>query len=191
MPHAEIALVVSSDPAAFARERAKAAGIPTCVVDAEHFTHGDVFDKAAYAAALFEKLTEAQIDVVVLAGFLVIVDEPVLSAYSGRIINVHPSLIPAFCGDGFFGLFVHEAALERGVKITGATVHLVNTIIDGGRILRQKAVDVRETDTPATLQRRVMEEAEWVILPQALEELCATLPCGGVAGGLTEAFITL
>ncbi|MDR2491068.1 MAG: phosphoribosylglycinamide formyltransferase, partial [Spirochaetaceae bacterium] len=139
LPHAELALVAASDPSAGALERAKAAGIPACVVNAAHFTRQDFFDKAAYSAALFEKLAEVQIDVVVLAGFLVIVDEPVLSAYSGRILNVHPSLIPAFCGDGFFGLFVHEAALACGVKITGATVHLVNSITDGGRILRQKA----------------------------------------------------
>ena len=177
LPHAEIALVVSSDPAAYALERAQAAGIPACVINAESFTCHDFFDKAAYSTVLAETLAQSKIDVVVLAGFLVIVDEPVLSAYNDRIINVHPSLIPAFCGDGFFGLFVHESVLQRGVKITGATVHLVNSITDGGRILRQKAVDVRETDTPETLQRRVMEEAEWVILPQALEELCA----GGTA----------
>jgi phosphoribosylglycinamide formyltransferase-1 len=120
-----------------------------------------------------ETLRKNEIEFVVLAGFLVIIGSAVLSAYKNRIINVHPSLIPSFCGDGFYGLAVHAAALRRGVKITGATVHLVNEIVDGGKIIAQKAVEVDGGDTPETLQQRVMEQAEWIILPKALESLCA------------------
>ncbi|MDR0539430.1 MAG: phosphoribosylglycinamide formyltransferase [Spirochaetaceae bacterium] len=174
LPHSELSLVVSSEPDAYALRRAKEAGIPSRILSQSGFCRCDFFDKASYSQSLLQILDENRIDAVVLAGFLVILDEPLLSAYQGRIINVHPSLIPAFCGEGFHGLFVHEAALKRGVKISGATVHLVNNITDGGAILMQKAVAVRDDDTPETLQRRVMEEAEWVILPRALEALCAS-----------------
>ncbi|MDR0552304.1 MAG: phosphoribosylglycinamide formyltransferase [Spirochaetaceae bacterium] len=173
LPHAKISLVVSSEPAAYALERARKAQVETVVLPESDFYKDAYFDKNAYSQKLLSLLRQKQIDVVALAGFLVIVDEPVLSAYRGRIINIHPSLIPSFSGDGFYGLFVHEAALKRGVKITGATAHLVNEITDGGKILLQKAVEVRKDDTPETLQRRVMEEAEWIILPQALEMVCA------------------
>jgi phosphoribosylglycinamide formyltransferase-1 len=172
-PHLEIALVVSSDRDAFALERAKRAGIPRRVLDEKNYTNDGVFDGVKYDNALLEVLKSGQIDIVALAGFLVIVGDNVLTAYKNRIVNVHPSLIPSFCGEGFHGLAVHEAALKRGVKVTGATVHLVNEIIDGGRILAQKAVCVAEHDTPETLQRRVMEQAEWIILPETLEMLCA------------------
>jgi phosphoribosylglycinamide formyltransferase-1 len=172
-PHAEVALVVSSDRSAFALERAKRAGIAWAALDEADYTANEVFDGARYDDDLAAVLCENRIDVVVLAGFLVIVGSKVLNLYKDRIINVHPSLIPAFSGEGFHGLFVHEAALERGVKITGATVHFVNEITDGGKIIAQKAVEVLDGDTPETLQRRVMEEAEWIILPAALEALCA------------------
>ena len=173
MPHADIALVVSSDRNAFALERAKEACIARTVLDEMDYTDNDVFDGVRYDDDLALVLQKNSIDVVVLAGFLVIVGSKVLNLYKNRIINVHPSLIPSFCGDGFYGLFVHEAALNRGVKITGATVHFVNEITDGGKIIMQKAVEVMDGDTPETLQRRVMEQAEWIILPQALEALCA------------------
>ncbi|MDR2444387.1 MAG: phosphoribosylglycinamide formyltransferase [Spirochaetaceae bacterium] len=173
MPHADIALVVSSDRNAFALERAKEACIARTVLDEMDYMDNDVFDGVRYDDDLAMVLQKNSIDVVVLAGFLVIVGSKVLKLYKNRIINVHPSLIPSFCGDGFYGLFVHEAALNRGVKITGATVHFVNEITDGGKIIMQKAVEVMDWDTPETLQRRVMEQAEWIILPQALEALCA------------------
>jgi phosphoribosylglycinamide formyltransferase-1 len=173
LPHADIALVVSSDKSAFALERAKNAGIACSVLDEADYMYGAVFNGIQYDSDLVYVLKKNEIDVVVLAGFLVIIGGAVLSAYKNRIINVHPSLIPSFCGEGFYGLAVHDAALKRGVKITGATVHLVNEIIDGGKIIMQKAVDVGADDTPETLQRRVMEQAEWVILPKALEILCA------------------
>jgi phosphoribosylglycinamide formyltransferase-1 len=173
LPHVDIALVVSSDKNAFALERAKAACIARTVLDETDYTDNDVFDGVRYDDDLALVLQKNSIDVVVLAGFLIIVGSKVLNLYKNRIINVHPSLIPSFCGDGFYGLFVHEAALNRGVKITGATVHFVNEITDGGKIITQKAVEVMDGDTPETLQRRVMEQAEWIILPQALEALCA------------------
>lgn len=172
MPHADIALVVASKPGVKALERAAAAGIDATVLARRGFESA-----AAYDEALAALLRGQAIDVVVLAGFLTILGPAVLGAFPGRIVNVHPSLIPAFCGDGWYGLRIHEAALARGVKLTGATVHLVNEVTDGGRILLQKAVEVRPGDTPETLQRRVMEEAEWQLLPRAVEGLCAgTLP---------------
>ena len=171
LPGAQIVLVISSRPGVYALERAKAAGIPTAVIERKALSDAD-FD-----AALLEQLAGAQADLVVLAGFLSVIGPQVLAGYAGRIINVHPSLIPSFCGEGMYGLRVHRSALEKGVKVTGATVHLVNEIVDGGEILLQKAVDVLPGDTPETLQRRVMEQAEWVLLPQAVAMLCQ--PNGG------------
>ncbi|HWP80186.1 MAG TPA: phosphoribosylglycinamide formyltransferase [Candidatus Acidoferrum sp.] len=168
----DIALTVSSAAGAYALERAKAAGIEAVTLP-KHRTK-----QLAYSEALRDLLVEKEIDLVVLAGFLVVLREPMLSAFPERIVNVHPSLIPAFCGDGYYGLKVHEAALARGVKVTGATVHLVNEVTDGGRILLQKAVEVHEGDTPETLQRRVMEEAEWLLLPAAVRMLCAEIVSG-------------
>lgn len=165
LPSARLALVVSSRADAYALERAKAAGIPSAVV-----AKAKSEDLEAYGERLLAALRAQGIDLVVLAGFLVILPANVVRAFPDRILNVHPSLIPAFCGKGFYGLRVHEAALARGVKVTGATVHVVNEIPDGGPILLQKAVAVEEGDTPETLQRRVMEQAEWVLLPQAVEE---------------------
>ena len=170
IPSGELSLVVSSKSGVHALERAAGAGIPHCVVRRADYTDSRDFDKA-----LLDVLRDHRIDFVVLAGFLCILGPDILSAYRDRIINVHPSLIPSFCGDGFYGLKVHQAALDRGVKVTGATVHLVNEITDGGRILFQKAVDIREDDTAETLQKRVMEEAEWQILPRALELCCREL----------------
>jgi phosphoribosylglycinamide formyltransferase-1 len=163
----ELALVISSNPNAYALERAKAAGIPAVALDPKAYA-----DKAEYDAALRETLAAREIGLVVLAGFLRVLGPEVLAAYSDRIINVHPSLIPSFCGRGFYGLRVHEAALKAGVKVTGATGHLVNEIVDGGRILLQKAVDVLPHDTPETLQRRVMREAEHMLLPKAVKMFC-------------------
>ncbi|HIU19531.1 MAG TPA: phosphoribosylglycinamide formyltransferase [Candidatus Limiplasma stercoravium] len=165
-----IALVLSDKPQAYALKRAEAAGIPACVLAPQP---GET--PAAYGARLVEALRRRGIGLVVLAGFLRILDRCVVDAFAGRILNVHPSLIPAFCGPGYYGLRVHRAALERGVKVTGATVHLVNEIADGGPILAQKAVDVLPGDTPETLQRRVMEQAEWVLLPREVEKLAARL----------------
>ena len=169
-PHTEIALVVASKPGVFALERAAKAGVPGCVVARKAYAAPEDYD-----AALLEILRAHNIDVVVLAGFLSILGKAVIEAYPDRILNVHPSLIPSFCGAGYYGLKVHEAALARGVKVTGATVHLVNEIPDGGRILLQKAVAVEPGDTPETLQRRVMEQAEWQLLPQALADLTRAL----------------
>ncbi|MBQ7252189.1 MAG: phosphoribosylglycinamide formyltransferase [Kiritimatiellae bacterium] len=165
LPSAELALVVSSRADAYALERAKAAGIPSCIAAKPK---GE--DLESYGERLLAALRAHGIDLVVLAGFLVILPANVVRAFPGRILNVHPSLIPAFCGKGFYGLRVHEAALARGVKVTGATVHVVNEIPDGGPILLQKAVAVEDGDTPEILQRRVMEQAEWVLLPRAVEE---------------------
>ncbi|MBQ4617777.1 MAG: phosphoribosylglycinamide formyltransferase [Clostridia bacterium] len=170
LPHAELALVVGSKPGIYALERATAASIPSAVVARREHP-----DQAAFEAALCALLEEYEIEVIVLAGFLTVLSESFVKRYPERILNVHPSLIPSFCGDGFYGLRVHEAALEKGVKVTGATVHFVNEITDGGRIIAQKAVEVKEGDTPETLQRRVMEEAEWKLLPAALETVCKQL----------------
>ena len=170
IPHAEIALVLSGNENAYALTRAKRAGVPTAVVKTEK---GEAPE--TYGERLLSALRERGIGFLVLAGFLTILPENVIRAYERRIINIHPSLIPSFCGKGYYGLRVHEAALARGVKITGATVHYVNEIPDGGEIIAQKAVRVLAGDTPETLQRRVMEEAEWILLPRALEDAAAEL----------------
>lgn len=162
-----LALVISSKPGAYALERAEKAGIPAKVVSRKAFAAQEEFD-----AALLRALEENRIDLVVLAGYLSILSPRVVEAYRDRIINVHPSLIPSFCGAGFYGLKVHQAALDYGVKVTGATVHIVNEVPDGGRILLQKAVEIQENDTPETLQKRVMQQAEWKLLPRAAEMLC-------------------
>lgn len=170
LPSGELVLVVSSKPGVYALERAAAAGILSAVV-----SRRDLGSPEAFEDALLSVLSEARIDLVILAGFLSILGPRVIAAYPDRIINVHPSLIPSFCGAGFYGLRVHEAALSYGVKVTGATVHLVNEIPDGGRILLQRAVEILEGDTPEILQRRVMEEAEWKLLPAAAEMVAKSL----------------
>jgi phosphoribosylglycinamide formyltransferase-1 len=170
MPDGEIVLVASSSPTAYALTRAEQAHIPAVVCSRK-----ELGSQEAFEAALDAALAEHGVEVIVLAGFLSILSEDFTSRRRERILNVHPSLIPSFCGKGFYGLRVHEAALERGVKVTGATVHFVNEIPDGGRILLQKAVPVEENDTPETLQRRVMEQAEWVLLPQATQMVCAAI----------------
>mgnify|MGYP004661825381 FL=1 len=170
IPSAELALVVASNASAYALTRAENAGIAHAVLRKEK---GEA--SADYGERLLTLLRENAIDVVVLAGFLTILPENVIRAYDHRILNIHPSLIPSFCGDGFYGLHVHEAALQRGVKVTGATVHFVNEITDGGDIIAQKAVEVLPGDTPETLQRRVMEQAEWILLPQALEQVAGEI----------------
>lgn len=170
IPSAELALVVASNASAYALTRAENAGIVHAVLRKEK---GEA--PADYGERLLTLLRENAIDVVVLAGFLTILPENVIHAYDHRILNIHPSLIPSFCGDGFYGLHVHEAALKRGVKVTGATVHFVNEITDGGDIIAQKAVEVLPGDTPETLQRRVMEQAEWILLPQALEQVAGEI----------------
>lgn len=162
----EIKLVISNNANAYALKRAEKAGIDTAVV-----LKKDCVDQLDFEAKIVEKLEEYKIDLIVLAGFMSILSESFTSKYSNRIINVHPSLIPSFCGKGFYGLKVHEAALEKGVKVTGATVHFVNEIPDGGEIILQKAVYIREDDTPETLQKRVMRLAEWKILPAAVEQV--------------------
>ena len=163
IPHGEIVLVLSSAPGAYALERAKNHQVPGFAVPRKGAGQDE------FEAALLQKLAEHEIDMIVLAGFLSILSPEFIRRWPNRILNVHPSLIPAFCGKGYYGLKVHEAALERGVKVTGATVHLVNEIPDGGRILLQQAVEVLPGDTPEILQRRVMERAEWVLLPRAAE----------------------
>lgn len=168
--NAEIVLVVSSQRGAYALERAKKANIPACVISRQ-----ELGGQAGFEAALQRTLDEYRVELIVLAGFLTILSADFVSRYPKRIINVHPSLIPSFCGKDFYGLRVHEAALARGVKVTGATVHFVNEIPDGGEILLQKAVSVLPDDTPQSLQRRVMEQAEWVLLPQAIEQLAAEI----------------
>ena len=165
-----IALVISSKADAYALTRAEQAGIPTAVV-----TRQACCSQESFEACIREKLTAAGIDLIVLAGFMAILSADFTGAYPRRIINVHPSLIPSFCGKGFYGLRVHEAALAYGVKVTGATVHFVNEVPDGGEIILQKAVPVRENDTPQTLQKRVMRLAEWKILPAAAEQVCAQI----------------
>ncbi len=167
--HAEIVLVVSNNPAAFALQRAQRAGIPTVVL-----TRRELGSRAAFEESLQRVLEDCGVGLIVLAGFMTILSEDFTHRWDHRILNVHPSLIPAFCGKGFYGLRVHEAALARGVKLTGATVHFVNEIPDGGEILLQKAVEVLPEDTPETLQRRVMEQAEWKLLPQAIEMIASS-----------------
>ena len=170
IPHGEIALVIANNAGAYALERAKQAGIPTRTVLKKECGSQEAFEEAIVAA-----LEAADIDLIVLAGFMSILSERFTARYERRILNVHPSLIPSFCGQGYYGLRVHEAALAKGVKVTGATVHFVNEIPDGGEILLQKAVDVLPEDTPETLQRRVMEQAEWLLLPAAVEMVSAAL----------------
>ncbi len=160
----KIKLVVSSQPGAYALERAANAGIPAVVVNKKAAGTSEAFE-----AQLERNLKEHDIDLIILAGFLSILSGDFTAKYRDRILNVHPSLIPSFCGKGMYGLKVHEAALEKGVKVTGATVHFVNRVPDGGKILLQKAVEVQDGDTPEILQRRVMEQAEWVLLPRAAE----------------------
>ena len=169
-PHGKVTLVVASKPGVYALERAADAGVESTVVCRKDYADSEAFD-----AALVRVLQEHNIDVVVLAGFLSVLGPSVIEAYRDRILNVHPSLIPSFCGPGFYGLRVHEAALARGVKVTGATVHLVNEECDGGPILLQKAVDILPGDTPETLQKWVMVEAEWQLLPKALAMVCEQL----------------
>ena len=160
---AEIVSVVSSRPDAYALERAAKKGIEACCMRKR-----DYADARAYDLALVEHFKKRDVGLVVLAGFMTILGVDFVSAFENRIMNIHPALIPSFCGDGFYGLRVHEAALEKGVKVTGATVHFVSPITDGGPIILQKAVEVKEGDTPAILQKRVMEEAEWKIFPEAI-----------------------
>ncbi len=165
-----IELVISNKAGVFALERAKKVGIDTAVV-----LKSELGSTAAFESKIKELLTSYSIDIIVLAGFMSILSEDFTKSYPKRIINVHPALIPSFCGKGFYGLHVHEAALEYGVKVTGATVHFVNEIPDGGEIILQKAVDILEGDTPEILQKRVMEQAEWKILPEAVEKVCGDL----------------
>ena len=165
-----IALVISNTEGAYALERAKNAGIPTETVIKKHCG-----SQCAFEDRLMELLEAYEIDIIVLAGFMTILTEHFTAQYPKRILNVHPSLIPSFCGEGFYGLHVHEAALSYGVKVTGATIHFVNEVCDGGQIIAQKAVPVMEGDTPEVLQRRVMEQAEWILLPQAVETVCTSL----------------
>lgn len=166
----KIKLVVSSQPGAYALERAANAGIPSVVVNKKAAGTSEAFE-----AQLERNLKEYDIDLIILAGFLSILSGDFTAKYRDRILNVHPSLIPSFCGKGMYGLKVHEAALEKGVKVTGATVHFVNRVPDGGKILLQKAVEVQDGDTPEILQRRVMEQAEWVLLPRAAELVSRTI----------------
>ena len=163
----EIALVVSSSPTAYALERAANAGIDTIVVNKSDYT-----DRHEMTRALVAQLQERTIDLVVFAGFMYILTEEITQAFQNRMMNVHPALIPSFCGEGYYGLHVHEKALEYGVKLSGATVHFVSEECDGGPIILQKAVPVEEGDTPETLQRRIMEQAEWKILPEAVSLFC-------------------
>ena len=165
-----ISLVVANNAGAYALERAKNAGIDTAVV-----LKKECGSQEAFEARLMEILDKNGIDLIILAGFMTILTERFTSHYPKRILNVHPSLIPSFCGEGYYGLRVHEEALRYGVKVTGATVHFVNEIPDGGEIIAQKAVYIEDGDTPEILQRRVMEQAEWVLLPQAAETVCVSL----------------
>ena len=169
-----ISLVVSNKAGAFALTRAERAGVETAVLLKKR-ENGLLESPADYGKRLVTLLRAHGINIVVLAGFMLILDPCVIEAYRDKIINVHPSLVPSFCGEGFYGLKVHEAALEKGVKVTGATVHLVNEIPDDGRILAQKAVEVLDGDTPESLQKRVMEQAEWLLLPQETERLAREL----------------
>lgn len=163
----EIALVVSSKQGTYALERAEKNGIPTVVVPRTEYS-----DIASYTAEITRVLSDFGADLVVYAGFMTILDEQIVRRFSGRMMNVHPALIPSFCGKGFYGLRVHEAVLERGVKLTGATVHFVTEDCDAGPIIAQKAIEVRSDDTPESLQKRVMEQCEWVILPQSVSLFC-------------------
>ncbi|MBR5241534.1 MAG: phosphoribosylglycinamide formyltransferase [Clostridia bacterium] len=163
----KISLVIASKPGVYALERARNAGIDTVVLSRKDYA--SIKD---YSRALADKMTDEKIDLVVLAGFLTIIDEQVYEAFPNRILNVHPALIPSFCGKGFYGLYVHEAALKKGVKVSGATVHIVTPECDAGPIVLQRAVEVKEDDTPESLQLRIMQEAEWKILPEAVRLFC-------------------
>ena len=168
----KIVCVCSNSADAYGLTRAKNAGIPTKVIRKNADCGGSIDELNRQICAYMK---EMKVDVIVLAGFLAILGGELLEEYADRIVNIHPSLIPSFCGDGYYGLKVHEEALKYGVKITGATAHLVNEITDGGKILMQKAVEIQDGDTPEVLQKRVMEQAEWIILPEAVEKLCASL----------------
>ena len=170
IPHGEISLVISNNPNAYALERARLNGIPGAVISKKECGSQTAFEEQIQAV-----LERNGTDLIILAGFMCILSESFTSRWPKRIINVHPSLIPSFCGEGFYGLRVHQAALDYGVKVTGATVHFVNEIPDGGKILLQKAVDILPDDTAETLQRRVMEQAEWILLPRAAEMVSAAL----------------
>ena len=164
----QISLVISSNPKAYALERAAKAAIPSKVLRRKDFS-----DAEEYGKALTALLENADIGLIVLAGFMTVLPDSFCRHFENRIINVHPSLIPSFCGEGFYGLRVHEAALAKGVKVTGATVHFVSEVVDGGAIIAQKAVEVEDGDTPETLQKRVMQNAGWILLPQAVSDFCA------------------
>lgn len=166
-----IVTIVSNKESVYALQRAEAAGIDNKVITKKACGGSN----AALSRAICDYMKEMRVDVIVLAGFLAILEGELLTRYRDRIINIHPSLIPSFCGDGYYGLRVHQAALDYGVKVTGATVHFVNEVTDGGKIIMQKAVEIQEGDTAETLQKRVMEEAEWVILPRAVEAVCSSL----------------
>ena len=170
IPHGEIALVVSNKEGAYALERARNYGVPGAVITKKECGSQEAFEDALQAV-----LERNGTDLIILAGFLAILSERFTSKWPKRIINVHPSLIPSFCGEGFYGLKVHEAALAYGVKVTGATVHFVNEIPDGGEIIAQRAVYIEKGDTTEILQRRVMEQAEWILLPQSAEKVCAEM----------------
>ena len=170
IPHGELSLVISNNPNAYALERARVNGIPGAVISKK-----ECGSQAAFEAQIQAVLERNGTDLIILAGFMCILSESFTSKWPKRIINVHPSLIPSFCGEGFYGLRVHQAALDYGVKVTGATVHFVNEIPDGGEIIAQKAVYIEDGDTPEILQKRVMEQAEWILLPQAAEKVCASL----------------
>lgn len=163
----DLSCVISSNPDAYALERAKAVGINTTIIDVKKFPTRRTFN-----TALLQKFKDLDIELLVLAGFLHVLERPIIKAYENRIINVHPSLIPAFCGDGCYGLRVHQMALDYGVKISGATVHFVTEDVDAGPIILQKAVEILDNDTPQILQQRIMEEAEWEILPKAIDLYC-------------------
>ena len=170
IPHGEISLVISNNPNAYALERARVNGIPGAVISKK-----ECGSQAAFEEQIQAVLERNGTDLIILAGFMCILSESFTSKWPKRILNVHPSLIPSFCGEGFYGLRVHQAALDYGVKVTGATVHFVNEIPDGGEIIAQKAVYIEDGDTPEILQKRVMEQAEWILLPQAAEKVCASL----------------
>ena len=166
--NAKVEVVISNNPGAYALERARNHGIEAVCISPKSFEN-----RTAFNEAFLKKTDEYNLDLIVLAGFLVTIPEEMIRKYRNKIINIHPSLIPSFCGKGYYGLHVHEAALARGVKVSGATVHFVNEVCDGGPIILQKAVPVEQGDTPETLQRRIMEQAEWKILPQAVSLFCA------------------
>ena len=177
---AKVELVISNVSTAYALERAKNAGIKTAVIRKKDFENA-----AQWEDALVKELKDNTIDLIVLAGFMSILSENFIKQFPNKIINVHPSLIPSFCGEGMYGLHVHEAALAKGVKVTGATVHYVNEIVDGGEIIAQKAVEVLRGDTPEVLQKRVMEKAEWIILPRAIQTIAEDAALSAAIGGTT------